>query len=76
MAKCNTVVRAPLNVVLVNTIDFKIRKEWDNVLYGFTVFAESADKSYMRYTYTFPSPFPCTHRDFYLEQFVKHDYPE
>jgi hypothetical protein len=76
MAKVTTVVKAPLEIILINTLYFEIRKEWDNVLYGFVVYADSADKSYMRYSYSFPSPFPCTHRDFHLEQIVKRDYPE
>ena len=29
----------------------------------------------MRYAYSFHSPFPCSDRDFYLEQIIKRDYP-
>lgn len=67
MSKVRTVVRAPLDICIKCGCDFKVRKEWDNVLYDLRTFEESDDKLYMRCAYSFGALFPASDRDFYLQ---------
>jgi len=38
MSKVNTIVKAPLEIVLACGCDFEVRKKWDNVLYDIKVY--------------------------------------
>lgn len=74
--KSYTSIRAPIDVIIPNTLDFEIRKKWDTVLYDFRTFFITPDMSYSRVSYAFKSPFPVAHRDFYIQQVLRRDYPE
>lgn len=66
MSKVRTRMFVPMSVAVENGYNFDVRRKWDTVLYDLTVFEDTADKSYMRYAYSFKTPFPVSHRDFYL----------
>lgn len=76
MSKVRTRMFVPMSVAVENGYNFDVRRKWDTVLYDLKVFEDTADKSYMRYAYSFKSPFPVSHRDFYLQQLVRWDFPE
>ena len=55
--------------------NFDLRKQWEEVLTDLRVFNKKPHWSYARMAYTFISPWPASDRDFYLEQYIRKDYP-
>ena len=75
MMKAMTRVNAPLDALIENAINFKVRALWDKVLYDFRVFEMTSDRTASRVYYSFKSPMGVTDRDFYLQQLVRYDSP-
>ena len=77
MMKVRTTLKCPLKAILDITLNFDTRMSWDKNVVDFKILEMNPDMCGRLYhRFLSPTPAIVSHRDFYVLQLVKQDFPE
>ena len=77
MMKVRSVLKAPVHSMLECSVNFEVRVQWDIKITDFKTYAMAPDYSSGRVGYNFISPMKAfvADRDFYIQQYVRRNWP-